>query len=363
MINVPQEAAGLLIHTEEPLNAGTPLAELSESFITPPELFFVRNHGNVPEIDPSTYFLSVTGLVENELSLSLAALQTDFASLELVATIQCAGNRREELKKVADMPGELPWGSDGISTAIWKGVPLRAVLEKAAINPAAQHVAFQGLDIVERHERKFGFGGSIELEKAQSLEVLLAYEMNGKPLTALHGFPLRLVVPGYIGARSIKWLANINLQAAPSDNYFQSHAYKLFPSNVNGSNVDWDKGQMLSEFRLNSAICQPAPAEIVTAGKILFKGYAIAPSGSQIERVELSTDGGQSWQPAQLGAQQVEWTWTLWQHELELAAGQHEVIVRAFTSAGHSQPETIEEVWNFKGYLNNAWHRIQITAN
>lgn len=365
-MQVPFNEVDLNVHTSEPLNAGTPLELLSDHFITPSEYFFVRNHGNIPEIDSATYRLTITGAVKQALELSLSDLKNVFASAEVVATIQCAGNRREELRKVAEMPGELLWNADGISTAIWKGVPLKAILEKAGLDLDLTfgHVAFTGLDTVERHHQKFGFGGSIELPKALEADVLLAYEMNGQPLTAAHGFPLRLIVPGYIGARSIKWLANINVQTAPSSNYFQTHAYKLFPNDINATNVEWEKGQMLTEFRLNSAACQPEPGAAVVAasGKVLFKGYAIAPAGAKIERVELSSDGGRSWQTAQLRSESQKWTWVLWESELELPVGPAEIFVRAFDNQGRAQPETLAEVWNFKGYLNNAWQRFSLTV-
>jgi sulfite oxidase len=349
----------LLVRQAEPFNAGTPLDLMTDNFITPEEIFFVRSHGNVPEVDPDSYRLHIGGLVDAPVALSLTEILRDFTSVEVVATIQCAGNRRNELKQIADMPGELPWHADAISTAIWRGVPLRAVLARAGLKPEAQHVAFTGLDTVHRHGHDFSFGGSIEIAKALSAETLLAYEMNGKPLTPSHGAPLRLVVPGYIGARSIKWLAGINVQETPSDNYFQQHAYKMFTPDVNSANVKWDAGQMLSGFRLNSALCVPQADDKIPAGKVTLKGYAIASPNAKLTRVEVSPDGGASWLPANVQNQQ-NWTWALWQIELELGAGQHEIVVRAFDSDGNAQPESLAEVWNFKGYLNNAWQRTTL---
>jgi sulfite oxidase len=158
----------LVVRQAEPFNAGTPFDRMTDSFITPEEIFFVRSHGNVPEVDPATYRLHIGGLVNTPLALSLAEILRDFESVEVVATIQCAGNRRNELKQIADMPGELPWQADAISTAIWRGVPLQAVLARAGLKPEAQHVAFTGLDTVHRHGHDFSFGGSIESSECRN---------------------------------------------------------------------------------------------------------------------------------------------------------------------------------------------------
>ncbi|MGH2524914.1 MAG: molybdopterin-dependent oxidoreductase, partial [Anaerolineales bacterium] len=195
-----------LVRSASPYNGGPPLGLLREAFVTPNELFFVRNHGNVPRVDPAHYRLSIGGLVKRPRALSLDELRQNFPKRTLTATLQCAGNRREELIEVAPIPDELPWGEEAISNAAWAGAALRDVLGEgpAGIAPEARHVAFAGLDDVQRQGKTLGFGSSIPIEKALSLEVLLAYEMNGEPLPPAHGFPVRAIVPGYIGARSVK---------------------------------------------------------------------------------------------------------------------------------------------------------------
>jgi sulfite oxidase len=184
--------------------------------------------------------------------------------------------------------------------------------------------------------------------------------MNGAPLPPVHGFPLRLVAPGYIGARSVKWLKSITVQSAPSDNYFQAHAYKLFPPHIDKETVRWERGLMLGEMSLTSAICEPAAGARIPAGSALVRGYAMVGGERQVARVEVSADGGASWTEAQLLGDARAWTWRLWEAEVEMTRGRRTLIVRAVDSAANSQPPSVDQVWNFKGYMNNAWHRVDI---
>lgn len=350
----------IIVRSEQPFNAEPPLELLRENECTPISCFFVRNHGPIPHIDPIHYRLAVGGLVHRALSLSLNDLRTHFTSIDLPATLQCAGNRRTEMMAVQPTPGELPWAEGAISTGVWRGVPLRDVLDFAGIDASASHVALTGSDQVERLGSTFGFGGSIPLDKALSAEVMLAYDLNGEPLPPVHGFPLRLVAPGYIGARSVKWLSRITLQPLPSNNYFQAHAYKLFPPQVHAGTVDWTQGIMLDEVGINAVICQPESGSVVAPGRIEVKGYAIGVAGMPITQVELSSDGGATWMQAELVGSSQRWTWRFWQAEIELAAGRHQLVVRAADEAGTRQPEDITTIWNFKGYMNNAWYRIEV---
>ncbi len=346
----------MVIHQDEPLNAGMPLPALRQTYITPQDHFFVRNHGAIPTIDPAGYRLTVTGLVERPLELTLEELKAMPAVTETVL-MQCAGIRRTEMAQVKAIPQELPWGAEPIGNAKWRGVPLSTVLDRAGVQDGALHIAFQGLDEVWRHGEQVGFGGSIPLGKVA--DVLLAYEMNGEALPPAHGFPLRVVVPGYIGARSVKWLGAIHVQQTPSTNYFQAHAYKLFPPHIDAQTVDWNNGTMLDELPLNAVICQPQDGDICETGQIVVQGYAVSQHNAPIERVEVSCDEGQNWVEATLQAQQA-WSWCFWEVMLELPAGPQQVIVRAWDTLGRTQPQRVEQVWNFKGYMNNAWHRIHI---
>jgi sulfite oxidase len=355
----------LIVRQESPFNGGPPPDALRAGFVTPNELFFVRNHGEVPAVDPASFRLEIKGDVARPLELSLAELRR-FPRREVTATIQCAGNRRAELVDLKPIPHELPWGSEAISNATWAGVALADVLAEAGPGTEARHASFCGLDDTERHGKRFHFGGSIPLVKAMSTEVLLATEMNGEPLPPIHGFPLRAVVPGWIGARSVKWLHKVKLEREPSDNYFQRVAYRLFPASVGPDNVVWDEGAMLGEQATNVIVTSPVAGSRVGAGKILVEGVALSGGGRTVERVELSVDGGKSWIRATLNEGphgDGRWAWRLWSAELDIPAGEQTLVARAWDSAGQTLPSSVDQVWNFKGYMNNAWYRVPVTAS
>lgn len=352
----------LIIRQADPFNAGPPPDLLSRDEITPADLFFVRNHGNVPALDPAVYRLRVGGLVARPLELSLEDLRRDFAEHTVAATLQCAGNRRMELLSVREIPGEVPWDLEAISHGVWTGVRLSDVLARAGIAAGAAHVAFTGLDEVERRGRRFGFGASIPLDKALGPEALLAYEMNGAPLPAIHGAPLRLVVPGYIGARSVKWLGEIVIQDAPSDNYFQSVAYRLFPPEADAATARDEDGRMLGELFTSAAICAPLTGETRPAGPTVVRGYAVGQGGAPVDRVEVSADDGRTWTEATLLGEAQPWGWRLWEAEVALRPGLQTLVARAADAAGHGQPAGLAETWNFKGYMNNAWHRVAVVG-
>jgi sulfite oxidase len=349
-----------IIRSRQPFNAEPPLNLLRQNFTTPTKLFFARNHGSIPEIDPDQYHLSVTGMVQRELRLSLEEIRNDFSRSTVTATLQCAGNRRDELMEVAPVPGEVPWSAGAIGNAKWSGVPLQEVLQTAGVDPKARHAAFTGLDEVEMEADKFGFGGSIPIEKAMSLEVVLAYEMNGELLALEHGAPLRVVVPGYIGARSVKWLASITLQEEPSSNYYQRHAYKLFPPQVDEETANWEEGLMLGELSVNSVICHPMDGETLPAGPVSVQGYAITGGERSVERVDVSVDGGESWVTADLQERNGPWAWRFWETSIDLGPGRYEIVARAWDAAANTQPELAEQIWNFKGYMDNSWHRVKV---
>ena len=352
---------GLQVRQAEPFNGGPAARFLRQGFITPNELFFVRNHGGVPEVDPASYRLEVDGLVERPLSLSLEDLRS-LPRATVTATIQCAGNRRLEMMAHSPILNELPWDTEAISNAEWSGMPLRDVLARAGVGLGARHAAFTGLDETERHGHRFNFGGSIPLEKGLAGEVILADTMNGEPLPPVHGAPLRVVVPGYIGARSVKWLSRITLREEPSDNYFQAKAYRLFPPHFGPDNVEWEKGLMLGESPVNSVILSPEEGETLPSGRVAVRGWALTGGDRSVARVDVSADGGQTWTVADFVAGEGARAWRFWEAALDLAPGPHEILCRAWDTAAQTQPEHAGQVWNFKGYANNAWHRVRVAC-
>ena len=357
----PGKRADMLVHEQEPFNAEPRPGVLAGSAITPRDAFYVRGHGPVPQLDPSTWRLHVSGLLERPLSLSLEELRDGrFAERELVATLQCAGNRRHDLLAVRDIPGEAPWGPGATGTASWRGVSLTDVLAAAGPKQAAAHVAFVGADRCEEAEPPQQFGASIPFAKAHSDEVLLAYEMNGESLPPVHGQPLRAVVPGYVGARSVKWLERIELRDEPWDGYFQDTAYRLLAADAKPAP---GLGIALNELGLSTAILVPEDGTEIPAGPVELRGYALAGGGREIARVEVSGDGGTSWIQATLLEDQGRWAWRRWRAQIELSSGDHEIAARAWDDAANTQPERPETVWNPKGYANSSWARVRLRAS
>ncbi len=348
--------------SENPWNGGPPLGELGASQRTPVDRFFVRSHGDIPKLDATAWRLKVSGLVDRPLELSLRDLSSNFRRHSVVAALECAGNRRNELIAVAPIPGELEWHADAIGNAAWSGWSLAQVLATAGPRPEARHVELIGVDTTERLGRTFAFGGSVPIEKALAPEVLLADTMNGEELAPEHGFPVRAVIPGYLGARSVKWLAEIRLREEPSENYFQAHAYRLFPPWIDSRNVVWESGLMLGDMPVTSVLTSPSKDSVVSAGEVKVQGYAYAGGGRGIDRVDLSMDGGRSWRATELGVEEGPWSWRLFSARVDVPAGSHELVVRAFDRSAQTQPSDVAEVWNFKGYANNAWHRVRIEA-
>jgi sulfite oxidase len=358
---LPANPPKLLVRSEQPLNAEPPLDLLAGRPVTPQELFFVRTHGNIPTLAAARHRLKVTGRVARPLDLSLADLRRDFASRTVAATLLCAGNRREELNIVDPVSGT-SWRQGAVGNAEWTGVPLADLLERAGAERGDLHAVFSSADKVIVRGERTSFGASIPLAKALGPEVLVAYAMNGEALTPEHGYPLRVVVPGYIGARSVKWLTEVAIRDCPSDNYFQQNDYKLLPVGTDPDNADWSVGVMLGELPVNSAILTPPDGARVRCGGVVAQGYAVVGGGRTIGRVDVSGNGGRAWQRAEL-TQNGPWSWALWTTELKLGPGVAEIVVRAWDSAAQTQPERLETVWNLKGYMNNAWHRIVVHAH
>jgi sulfite oxidase len=364
MFDTLRGKANLIVHTKQPFNAEPPLDRLRAAMTTRQEDFYVRSHGNIPQLDGAAHRLHVVGPVKNPLDVSMAKLRQSFPERTVTAVMQCAGNRRADMQSVRPTSGD-PWAPGAIGNAEWTGVALADVLHAAGTaTEATLHVAFEACDEVDMaDEGRFRYGASIPITKAMSPEVLLAYAMNGEPLAFEHGFPLRVVVPGFAGVRSPKWLATITVQEAPSSNHMQQRDYKLLPPEMTEDTVDWSKGMTIYDMPLNAAICEPALHAKLKSGPTMIRGYAIA-TARNVERVDVSKDGGQSWRQAELQHQaDSPWSWTFWRIALELETGEHELAVRAWDSAGQTQPALPDDTWNFKGYLSAAWHRVPVSVS
>jgi sulfite oxidase len=350
-----------LIHDAAELNTGvwpTPTDEL----VTPVGLFFTRSHAAVPQIDLAAWRLEIGGLVHAPRSFSMDELTGMFPRRRVTSTLVCAGLRRQEFLRLGPLPGELPWGPEAASTGCWTGVALRDLLDAVGVAPHARHVEFVGLDRVERLGQRFGFGGSIDLAKALAPEVLLAWDLNGAPLTPAHGFPLRAIVPGWLGARSVKWLGRITLLEEHSSNYFQQKAYRLQREVHPHDPRDVSAGTYLKEVPLNAVILGPVADQVLPAGPVRVHGWALGASGHSLTAVMLSPDNGHTWTPADVSLEGKPWTWSFWEATLNLTPGRHTLVVQARDKSGASQPAAVSSAWNVKGYCNNAWHRVTIEA-
>jgi sulfite oxidase len=285
---------------------------------------------------------------------SLERLAESFSKKEITSTLQCAGNRRSSAIAVKPVPNEVEWGNEAISNAIWTGYSLADLLRFVGYENSTKHVEFIGADSCQKEGKVTFFGASIPLERALAGDVLIALEMNHEPLTPQHGAPLRAVVPGYIGARSVKWLQRINLLTRPSENMFHAHAYRLFPPEVSSGSADWDHALELGELSVNSCICS---IEEVSNG-LLVKGYATAGGNRLVVRVDLGYREPQKWIEARFLDPAETGVWRRWEVLIPKLLVGELVCVRAWDSAANTQPENPENVWNFKGYMNNAWHRV-----
>src|SRR3954471_15018094 len=224
----------------------------------------------------------------------------------------------------------------------------------------AAHVGFDGADFCPEAQPAQRFGGSIPLDKAGRREVLLAWSMNGEPLAPVHGAPLRVVVPGYVGARSVKWLERIEVRDTPWEGYFQHVVYRLLPED---GTPGPGAGMPLGLVALNADVLSPADGARVPAGPVEVRGYAFAGGERHVARVDVSVDGAVTWSQADLLEDLGRWAWRYWRTAVELAPGEHEILVRAWDSSAATQPEDEAALWNPKGYVNNARPRVRVRAS
>lgn len=354
-------AKDLIYHQRSPNNAEPALPDLVESWITPLKHFYVRSHGPNPQIVEEGFTISVEGRVRKPTRLSLAQIRESFPQARVTATMTCAGNRRNEHSQTKPVAG-VPWGAGAVGNAVWGGVPLAEILKRAELLEGARHVWFEGVDQVDVHGEKSPFGGSIPLDKALAAHgttpgCLVAWQMNGAPLPPDHGFPVRTVVPGYIGARSVKWLGKIVVSDRPSPNHFVADAYKVITEETP---EQLRANEPIYQYPINSVICVPPEGAQIKAGGVLVQGYSLAAGapGRTVERVELSTDGAQTWRNVRLDKDSAPFCWRLWSATVKLEPEMTTLLVRATDSAGQTQPQATP--WNLKGYLYNGWHKRQV---
>ncbi|XP_063071650.1 sulfite oxidase, mitochondrial [Engraulis encrasicolus] len=380
----PERHPALRINSAKPFNAEPPPQLLTDSYITPNALFFKRNHLPVPQVDPKTYKLEIEGLPKGSVSLSLHDLKTRFPKHTVTATLQCAGNRRSEMNSVKQVKG-LNWGIAAISNATWSGARLRDVLLAAGYTPEvaakARHVQFEGLD---RDVTGTTYGASIPLVKAVSEfgDVLLAYEMNGEDLPPDHGYPVRAVVPGTVGARNVKWLGKIVVSEEESKSHWQQNDYKGFSPSTDWDTVDFKSAPAIQELPIQSAITTPAEGTSVDRSmeEVTVKGYAWSGGGREVVRVDVTVDGGKTWHIAQLqdsekgqeGTAQTPppptgqaWAWKLFEATVPLPPEHQEleIMCKAVDNSYNTQPDTVAPIWNLRGVLSNAWHRVTVKIN
>ncbi|OHV02516.1 sulfite oxidase [Mycobacterium talmoniae] len=349
----------MIVRSRSPVNAEPPASALAEDDITATNAFYCRNHGPIPDIAAKRWRLRVDGAVARPLELTYHELTTRFPAHDVVATLACAGNRRAELLKVRPIPGKDPWAQGAISTAAWRGARLADILRAAGVTPAdGLHVAFDAPDVAQEACPVQTYGSSIPLGKALSGDVLLAWQMNGEPLPRLHGGPVRVVVPGFIGARSVKWVIGITVQPCESRNYFQAVDYRLLPADPDPG----EAGIALSSLALSCGILVPDDGATVPAGPLSVRGYAIADDSRRVARVEVSVDGGASWRPAALRPGRSRWAWRPWTCTVAAQPGPLRVVARAWDDTGATHPESPAALWNPGGYANNSWPRVDVTV-
>jgi sulfite oxidase len=352
----------MILRQRSPYNAEPPPSVLASGAITPVAAFYARNHGAFPDIAPEQWRLTVDGRVDKPITLTYDELTSRFAGHSVVATLACAGNRRAELLRVRPIPGKEPWAHGAISTAEWHGARLADVLRAAGVRlDDGSHVAFTAPDVAPEARPVQSYGSSIPLSKAMSEEVLLAWEMNSQPLPRAHGGPVRVVVPGYVGARSVKWVTAITVQPDPSENYFQALDYRILPPEADPDTVAPGEGISLASLTLNCDVLFPTDGDRIPAGALTIRGYAIAGDGRSVSRVDVSLDHGRNWRQVDLQPAPSPWAWRPWSLPVDVEPGPLSVIARAWDDIGTLQPESPASLWNPRGYGNNAWARVDVT--
>jgi DMSO/TMAO reductase YedYZ molybdopterin-dependent catalytic subunit len=334
-------------------NHGLPLEALRWA-VTPVGLHYLLVHYDIPQVD-DTWRLELDGEVDAPASLSLEDLRA-LPSHEVVATMECAGNGRARL---VPRPLSQPWLHEAVGTGRWRGVRLRDVVALARARPGATEIVFTGLDHGVEGGEEQAFQRSLPLELALGDEVLLAYELNGAPLPPQHGYPLRLLVPGWYGMTNVKWLSRVTLADEPFTGYQQARGYRM-------RHAETDEGVPLQRMLPRALMVPPGIPEFmtreraVTTGLVALQGRAWSGHGA-IETVEVSADDGATWAAATLEPPELgPWAWQRWTFDWRATPGEHVLACRARDAAGNTQP--LEAAWNVGGYANNAVQRVRVVV-
>ncbi|MEL0210389.1 MAG: molybdopterin-dependent oxidoreductase [Novosphingobium sp.] len=357
LVKFPQKRELILLTTRPP-QLETPFEVFNQGLITPNDAFFVRYHlSGLPDaVDPATFRLKIGGHVGKPLELSLASLKRDFPAQEIVAVNQCSGNSRGFVEPRVG-GGQL--GNGAMGNARWRGVSLKALLDRAGVREGARQVTFNGLDNPPLDGIP-DFVKALDIDHARDGEVMIAYQMNGEDLPYLNGYPLRLIVPGYYGTYWVKHLEEINVVDAQFDGYWMKTAYRIPDNDCNclvpGQKPD--KTRPIGRFNVRSFVTSHADGARVVAGRTVeLRGIAFA-GGSNIARVLVSADGGQTWQEARLGEELGRYSFREWRLGIDLQKGRHSIMYRAMTADGEMQP--LEQRWQPAGYMRNVVETLKL---
>ena len=332
-------------------NRGMPLEALQYD-ITPTGMHYLLVHFDIPKTDARKWQLQIGGLVSRPLTLSLADIRRR-AAVSQAVTMECAGNGRALLNP---RPLSQPWLVEAVGTARWTGTPLKGLLEEAGIDNRAVDVVFTGADRGVQGEEVQDYQRSLSVPEVMRDEVLLAYEMNGQPLEPQHGYPLRLLVPGWYGMTSVKWLSRIEVIGEPFQGYQMVNAYRYSVS-------EDEVGEPVDLIRVRALMVPPGIPDFATrirlvkAGDIQLSGRAWA-GRRQVSSVDVSTDGGGSWSKARLGEPVDRYAWRPWSFSWHAAPGRYTLAVRASDSEGNTQP--FDPVWTQQGMGNNMAQRVDV---
>jgi sulfane dehydrogenase subunit SoxC len=333
-------------------NHGMPLEALRWD-VTPVGLHYLLIHYDIPVVDPASWRLEVGGRVSRPLSLSLEDLCSRPAVTRAV-TMECAGNGRARLEPHIVSQ---PWLLEAVGNAEWTGVPVAALLEEAGLADDALEILFTGLDRGVEGGEEQSYQRSLTLAEAAD-GALLAFAINGEPLPPQHGFPVRLIVPGWYGMTSVKWLSRIDAIAERFAGYQQATGYRIRAH-------DGDEGTPVTRIMPRALMAPPgipdfmSRARFLEAGPCEVTGRAWSGWGA-IEAVDVSTDGGATWEPASLGPEPSPGAWRAWSFAWDAAPGEHELCCRARDAAGNAQP--VDADWNVGGYANTSVQRVPVTV-